>query len=546
MKGKRLLALILAILMCVALLSSCGGSADDEAPPVPDDGGEVPEKQGEEEDTDQPEEPEGLSDEVITVALQAEPNSMVPDVVFLSNTIQIINRLIYEPLLYADYTTLEIDYDQGLITNVERLDDLRIRLTLREGVKFHNGEEFTTDDIMYQFQEGSKGAQTDYNLFDWEAFEVEDDYNIVLATREPWAQAVDLLSLPYFMVVEKGALEAAGGADTTVQYLEKAGTGKYIFESWEPGQSITLTRNEDYWNKDAMGYFAGYKFVFVADATARAMAVQSGDADLALECQISDYDHYANTEGVKPVVMQIGQAGVLYLNSGKGGPCADVRVREAIYWLIDREAIREVGNAGFGEITDTIISPLGVMYDGKDRPAPEVNVERAKELLAEAGYEDGLTLKFRASSSSASTTLIQEQLRQGGIDAQIVNAEMPVHFAGLGAGDFDIYQSGAQFAYYTEGVRCTDGLNYDYSDVMGGCGYKDEEYSAICERCYRAFDIDERKEAYADLQEYYREHFISVGLYTSVGLTIARPDLENISLFGIGIPDLSNMYSTEV
>ena len=134
MKGKRFLALILAILMCVALLSSCGGSADDEAPPAPDDGGEVPEKQGEEEDTDQPEEPEGLSDEVITVALQAEPNSMVPDVVFLSNTIQIINRLIYEPLLYADYTTLEIDYDQGLITNVERLDDALEIVVMDDGV----------------------------------------------------------------------------------------------------------------------------------------------------------------------------------------------------------------------------------------------------------------------------------------------------------------------------------------------------------------------------------------------------------------------------
>ena len=128
---------------------------------------------------------------------------------------------------------------------------------------------------------------------------------------------------------------------------------------------------------------------------------------------------------------------------------------------------------------------------------------------------------------------------------EIELAETPVHFGALAEGDFDMYVSSQQYAYYTEPVRCTDGLTYSFADVMGGCGYQNEEYSEICARCYAAIDLTERKAAYADLQAMFREEFVSIGLFTSTNMALTRSDIQGLGLYGLGIPDLSNVYSTK-
>ena len=538
---KKFLAVLVALILCVGLLAGCAGGEDEAGAPDTDENppeGQTPNENGEED----AEKPQELSDETITVAIASEPNTLVPGVNFLGNTYATILRLIYEPLIVEDYKTSEF-FDTGLAIGWDSIDELSFKLTIREGVKFHNGEELTVNDIYYLIEQGAQGGMADYfGIFDLPNCTIENDYNIILTTTEPWAQAKELLGYMFYLIPSKTALEAAGGAGVTSQYLEKAGTGKYVFEQWTPGRNITLVRNEDYWDQENMGYFAGFEFVFISDSTARAMAVQSGDADVATECSVSDYELYNSDDTIQAELLEVNNPSVIYLNSGKGGPCADVRVREAIYWLVDKNALKDVGNSGFGKLCDTIISPDSPMWDGIDESTDKiVDVERAKELLAEAGYGDGLTLKLRSSSSTPVVTMLQEQLRQGGIDLQIELAETAVHFAALGEGDYDLYVSNVKFAYYTEGVRCTDGLRFDYSDVLGGCGYKNEEYSEICARCYSTVDIDERKEAYADLQQYFRENFVSIGLYTSVSLTVTRPDVQGIGLFD-AVTDLSNVY----
>ena len=486
------------------------------------------------------------SDEILTVAIMSEPNSTVPDVAFLSNYISTINRLIYEPLITADYETLEL-YDTGLCTGWERIDDLSFRLTLHEGVTFHNGEELTTADVLYQFQQGAQGAQTDhYGLFDVDSFVVEDDYNIIIVTTEPWAQAIELMSFNTMMAVSKTVLEAADGADTTQQYLENAGTGKYKFAEWVPGEYILLERNEEYWDQDNLGYFAGFKFVFITDSTARALAVQSGDADIAIDADIANYALYNADSTIKANLMGTGSVNTLFLNSGNGGPLEDVLVREAIYWLIDKVAIRQVANSGLGSFCDTTIATNGPMRDGIVEIDKVVDVDRAKQLLTEAGYPDGLTLTLRVSgSSTVSASLIQEQLRQGGITVDIVIAETPVHFQALASGDYDMYTSSQQYAYYSEAVRTCNGDKFSFRDVYGGCGYKNEEFAEICLKCYSTMDVEARKAAYAEFQAHFRENFVSIGLYTNVGLVICRPDLENMKLFGVGVVNLADMYSTD-
>lgn len=530
---KKIIATLLVSMLVLSLMAGCGKS-------------DTTKKSAAEAGTTEKaaERPSGLSDKTITVAIPEEPNHIIPGVLFEANTLKAVTRCIYEPMISSTYETL-IPEEDALVTEIEQIDNTHVRLTLREGVIFQNGETMTTADIQYMFEQGLLGAHANdkFQFFAPDQFVIEDDYHIIIALSRPWAQAMEMLSFGNFMVTSKSALEAAGGATTKAQYIENAGTGKYRFKEWAPGEYIMLERNEDYWNKDNMGYYAGIKFVFITDANARALAAQSGDVDIAVEAPLSNYTVYEADSNIKVNTLADNKVNVLFLNSGMGGPCEDVRVREAIYWLLDKEALRQVAGSGLGDICETIIHPKGPMSDGIPVADKPVDVKKAKALLAEAGYADGLTLRFRHYEENPVLPMIQEQLRQGGIEVEIIITERPVHFPeGLGKGDFDIYWSAQQFAYYTEAVRCTDGITFGYGDVMGGCGYKNEAYSEVANRCYTTLDLTERKEAYAELQKLFRENFVSIGVYSNSTLVLSRPEIEGITLFDVGATRLDNIY----
>lgn len=526
MRMKKVASMLAAAAMAMSLLSGTAMAGETEAAAAV----ETP----------------APSDETLTVAIQAEPNSIVPDVVFLSNYISSITRLMYEPLIIQDFRTLEFE-PTGLTTAVEQVDDTHLHITLREGVKFQNGEDFTTDDVMYMFQQAAQGPHAGdyYAAWDVDNFKVDDDYNMTLATKYPWGQAQSLLGFNTCLVIEHGALEAAGGAGITAQYLENAGTGKYKFAEWVPGEYILLTRNDDYWDQDHLGYFKEIKFVFVTDTSARAMTVQSGGADIALDCDPANYTVYDADPSIKAYLEDLGNTQMLVLNSGEGRALADPKVREAVCKLVDRAALQAVANSGLGTLATTSISPLCPMWDGVEAdPEDPVDIEGAKELLAEAGYADGLTLQFRAAGQvTTMASMIQEQLRQGGIDMQIEVAEMPVHFGALREGDYDMFCTSQQCGYYSEAARFMDGRDYTYADLYGGTGYQDEAFCDLVQKCVSTIDMDERKAAYAELQQSFRDNYVSKALYTGVKLSVTTPRVEGIGLYGVGIVDLSNCYN---
>ncbi len=545
---KKSISLILATIMIIVSLAGCAKTPADNGDDAGSPGTEDTSKEtgGDDQSTDTVAPPAGtLSDEGIVVAVPSEPASLIPAIA-APNTEQsaIMEALMYETLFTSDYLTLEPN-PGSLVEKSEQIDDTHFRLTLRQGVKFQNGDELTTEDVLYTFQQGASGAMKgEYGIYDVANFKIEDDYNIVFATVQPWAQAQERLAFEMYFIVNKSVLEQAGGAGTTQQYLESAGTGKYSFKEWVPGDHITITRNDNYWNKEALPYYKEIKFVFISDATARGMAVQSGDVDIAVGLDLANYGVYELDKSIKAVRLEDNRTATLFLNSGMGGPLEDVRVREAVYWCLDKEALRQVGMSGFGEIQETIISTASPMWDGVKPQIYQPDYEKAKKLLTEAGYSDGITLKFRVYAVTATISMIQEQLRQGGINVNIELAEIPVHFAALSEGDFDLCYSLQQFGYYTEPVRCIDGINYSYSDVRGGTGYKNEEFSKIADRCYSAIDINERKAAYADLQKHFRENYVSVGLFSSNYLCLAKPGIEGIGLRGMAVVNLANIYYT--
>lgn len=536
---RRILALVLALVLVFAL-AACGnkddpndtGSGGNTTPQQPQDssGGQEPPKTS------------LTSDETVTIALSGEPNRLIPDFEFCSNTVTAVANLIYEPLIAADWPwNLN---KNGLTTDWEYIDDTHLRLTLREGVKFQNGKDFTADDVVYMFQNGSPALN--YDSFVGSECYAEDANHVVLVAAQPWGQLVDMLCSANFLVLNKDAVETAGGPKTSDLYLEKAGTGKYVFNEWKQGEYISLLRNEDYWNKDDPGYFKEIRFVFLSDSTANGLAAQSGDVDVATGAALANYAVYDADKNVKVSFVNSNNVSTLFLNSGKGGPCADINVRKAIQCLIDPIALRQVGQYGFGTLADTIIAPQSAYFDGiTESESRKVDVEQAKAYLTEAGYPNGLTLRLRSSGSSVVTEMIQEQLRQGGITVDVVTADTAVHFAALAEGDYDMYVSSQQACYYSEAMRCCDGIGWDFAALMGGCGFKDEEWHDLTVQILTCTDSAKLPDLMKTYQQQFREKVVSIPLYTGCGIVVTRPDIEGITLMGLGVLDFSHMYSTK-
>ncbi len=481
------------------------------------------------------------TEESVTIALNGEPNKLIPDFGFVSNTVTAVTNLMYEPLIAADWPW-QLNKN-GLTTDWEYIDDTHLRIKLREGVKFTNGDTFNADHVLYMFANGSPALN--YDSFKGAECYKEDDYTVVLVAAQPWGQLVDMMTTQNFSVINKNVVEAAGGPQTTELYLLDAGTGKYKFKEWKQGEYIIMERNEDYWDAEHPGYFKEIKFVFLSDSTANGLAAQSGDVDVATGASLANYAVYDADPNVAISFVNSNNVSTLFLNSGNGGVFEDIRVRQAVQCLVDPAALRAVGQFGYGTLCDTIIAPQSPYHDGINESAErQVDVEKAKQLLAEAGYPNGLSVRLRGSGVVAE--MIQEQLRQGGIEMEIVTTDTPTHFAALAEGDFDMYVSSQQACYYSEAMRCCDGIGWHYSSLMGGCGFKDEEWHELTMEVLGCTDSTKLPDLMKEYQAKFREKVVSVPLYTGCAICVTRPDIQGINLIGLGVLDFTKMYSTEV
>lgn len=317
-------------------------------------------------------------------------------------------------------------------------DGLEYTFHLRQGVKFHNGNDFTAEDVAYTFHrmltvEGGvntefidqiKGAdellagETDT----LEGVEVVDDYTIKVTLKEPFAGFLASISSPGVSIYDSEATEAAGdqfGMDPAVT----VGTGPFEFSSWSFNNQLVLTRNEDYW-KGASG-LPGVVIKIIPDTETQSMMFESGELDiLDLDYAADSVDRF--TETYPDQIVQGPRVGIVYftMNFNKE-PFQDVRVRKAVQMSIDRQAILDALYGGRGQVEQGIF-PHGLIGFNPDQEEIKYDPEAAKALLAKAGYADGFDMEIAADSSASDTMtmaleIVSDQLAEVGIRAEIKN-----------------------------------------------------------------------------------------------------------------------------
>jgi peptide/nickel transport system substrate-binding protein len=342
-----------------------------------------------------------------------------------------LNLNIYDRLIdWSDNVQLE----KSLAESYEQINPLTLQVKIKKGVKFHNGDEMTAEDVKFTLERSSKQPQVMTYFSIVEKVDIIDPYTVNIVTTKPYGPLLNALAHAGGSILNKKYVESAGDK----AFLEPIGTGPFKFESWKSGDRIILAGNKD--------YFGGAPFVdkvtyrVIPESTSRAIALETKEVDIAFIIDPVDGPIVKSRDYLK--VYEVPAISMTYLgfNCEKGAG-KDLRVRKAIINAIN---LPDIVDTAFlkAAVPATSAAPQAVIGFNKNLKAPVQNIEKAKALLAEAGYKDGLKLKLWINENKSredSAVIIQAQLKEVGIDVTIEKLEWGSYLDKLARGEHDLF-----------------------------------------------------------------------------------------------------------
>ena len=554
MKTKRILALALAGAMVMSM-AACGGNAstsgnasngassttdggsgDSSAPTV-----SVVEPNQDPANTQK-------TDEEIVIGLASEPSALYGVAAGnVENEEQIIGHAMFDSLVKYNYNTHEIE--PNLATAWEWTDDTHLKFTLRDDVTMNDGTPLVADDVVYTCNEIwvalNQANDTGKNIVGATA---DDEHTVTIEFNSVAPDFLTMLSWTNFGIVCKEDVEAAGGLEAVSKEPANVGTGPYKFKEWKHGQYVVLERNEDYWNKDYAGYYKTIKFTFTNDAAAREMAVESGDAQVAYDMPVSQASTYAASDAVNTTIYGFGQTTHLWYNMGdNAGATKDLKVRQAIDKAINFDAIAQVGTEGFAPAAMSYWDPTCDFYQ-ENYTAEEraVDIEGAKALLAEAGYENGLEITaLGLADNTPVLTVMQANLAEAGITLTLDTPDTAQFVQEAFGGNYDIICVGD-----TPNVRTPASvmpfLNnnnvYGTGMVIGGPKWTNDEFDSTITELITAADTDAAKEVATKLDNMVKEQRVCSDLYTEMKASVYAKDIKGFCQMERGFIDVTTLY----
>ena len=272
--------------------------------------------------------------------------------------------------------------------------------TLRDDVYFHDSGHITADDVLFTFERGNElpARRFAHTPFDIPNCKMIDDYTIDIVSKTPFAPAIAYLSSTGVFTHNRESV-----VRTTLQEYNRnpvGVTGPYKFSEWIAGDKIILERNEDYWgDKPEFKYLV---FRIMSDATARTLAIEANDIDILMAPLSSSIASLEQNPDVE-VLVSFGLSTTNILFNNKHPILSDQRVREALLWAIDIPGMSNIAFSGTGEAGSAFVAPIipGWHAPAADGPWVNQNVDKAKALPAEAGYENGFSINIWSNENQA-------------------------------------------------------------------------------------------------------------------------------------------------
>lgn len=437
----------------------------------------------------------------IKIAYDADPVSLDPMEQLSGATLQMAH-LVFDPLVR---TNSKLEFTPRLAESWEQTSPTVTRFRLRQGVKFHSGNPMTADDVVWSFNRLKVSGDFKGVFEPYSEMKKIDDYTVDLIAKNPYPLV--LANATYLFVMDskfytgttedgkdKSAVEKGTGSFAS---MNQSGTGVFKVKSRQQGVKLELTKNKDYWGPS--GNIENLTWVPIKENATRLAALLSGGVDLIAPVAPTDLERVKKDKNSELLTMPSDRLITIQLNQNVVPEFKDPKVRLAVVYAVNNEGIAQKIMRGFAT-AGAQFSPTG--YSGHDESlTPRFDLEKAKQLMKEAGHEDGFTVTMispnnRYQNDEKIAQAIAAMLKRINITVNLTTMPKAQYWP-----EFDKMEAGIQLvgwssdtgdsANYSEYLTMTQNKETGRGQYNSGF-YSNPELDALVEQANAEMDAEKR------------------------------------------------------
>lgn len=478
----------------------------------------------------------------LNVALYPEPNALIAGAGSTGPSQMVIGN-IYDGLLRFDDKLQPLP---GLATewNVSA-DGLIYTFKLKEGVTWHDGRPFTSDDVVFTADKLQRTLNPRVRVAMQSVASVKalDARTVEFRMLQPYTAFLGLFDVSSMPIAPKHLL---GDMDLTKPLTgTPIGTGPFKYKEWQRGSFIQLVKNEKY-HVPGLPKVDNVFWHIIPDGASRAAAFESGKVDVLPGGTVEYFDvgRLSKLPGVSMTTKgyeKLGPTASMWINQ-RSPVLQDLRVRQAIVHAIDRDAIAKVAWFGFAKPATGVFNSKTAFYTEQTKKYQR-DVAQAKKLLADAGYKGQplrlLPLPF-GEAWARTAEMIRQNLQEAGFKVELISADLPSVMTRASNWDFDLSLT---YLFQLGDPALGVARNYVGSEIKKGSpfnnvgGYQNPKVDALFERGARETDLKKRGEIYADVQRTLSDDVAAAWLLELNFPTVYRSKVDDLMTSGLGIAD---------
>lgn len=505
---KKLISVMLVAAMCMGM-TACGGGSDTTSDSSNSTQSGTVSETGNSALSESTDDVEAGTIDTITIAISADGGTFDPFAGFVNWGTAALNELIFGNLINIDY-----DYNvyYSIAKNIEQVDDTTWSMEIWDNVTDTAGNQITIDDIIWSYDTFIAGGNAG-GIPKFDHWEKIDDYHANMILSEPFGDGDYIKHFGNVRIVDEDSY------NSTDMTTDPIGCGPYKLASYTVNSELTLEINEDWWMKDIdqenpmlVQNAKTIKYEIIQDASSRAIALEMGEVDMVDAMDAADVANLASSDAISTVDLPQRPPVAFTLNANEQSVMSDIRIRQAVLYALDNDAIA----AAMGIPAQAVYGLQPRMVDapeswttGEGRSYYDYDVDKANELLTEAGY-NGETITLLYISSTVNDTaaiMIQSELKEVGIDVELLCVDQTAAFDlkyDPTAWDIRLDTMGGG-AYLSQTVK-----SWWYGDVAdlvpAGSGWNTSLIAdTTLDALYEALNEDDSEENIAAWDEYFNE-----------------------------------------
>lgn len=469
---------------------------------------------------------EGIKDELV-VAIPSDVVSMDRSKHnnYVSGT---ANNLIYDALYWDN---MDGTYDPHIATDISgNADSTEWIITLRDDVQFANGDPLTAEDVAWTINLYVNSSYMSTSMGGIKSAEVIDDTHVLVKCDSPYTAAAAALKI--VRVMNKDVYEEVGSDIVSLKPPEGIGSGPYVFVEWVSGTHLKFKRNENYSFPDKAAGISNVTLKPITESSTAMIALESGEVDAIVSLSTADVKQAEANPNIQVHMTPSLNTYWFLFNCDEDDIVSNVKVRQAISYAINDEEIINGGFDGYASVAQTIMHHTNAAYDSSFKKN-EYNPEYAKQLLAEAGYKDGLTLRVDCLDDPvypAQASIVQAQLAKIGINLEVFPNERSSFYANIqGPRNFQVL-----LCRLTSLVRDADfpvtflTMPIEADENRSWCVYEDQIYYDMVMAARGESDMAKRTDMYGDIFKYINDHAMIIPTVHDYSIVAANAALKNV------------------